>query len=394
MNTRYCQTTATIAGMIMGLLGYWRPAAAVTFEQQNVNPTKFVVLAAPLAPPDRYNLVILEQLADTQPCWREQRRQPGVVLPLLLNFDFTHICARRLDHNGYSIRQAGQDQGTLYRLALVQQDGVLVLQGIPYRRNSGPTLEIGRTQTLEPGFLKIELAPGWRLTQRTHRGQPLDHIYLTRDVIPPATVASTPRRSTSTRRSPRSIAVAPTPRADAAGTVPPLTNEVEIPVPLPESAGPQASTRASLSGTRSGPQSGPQSGPDDFILNPPPVTDELPPLDVDPLSVPGARIPLGNAGDEPDVITASALPGAVDGLDGAPDPALATGPARYRFRVLVDPRDEREQSLVKDLVPDAFGVSHRGEWVLQAGAFETRAEADERIQLLGQHGFNGMIDIR
>ena len=378
MKLRLCQPPSAIAGMLMGLLLSWQPVVALNFEQQEVDPTKFIVLAAPLAQQDHYNLVILEQLADTQPCWQEQPRQPGVVIPLLLNFDFTNICGRSLNSKGYSIRQGGQDLASAYRLSLVKQDGVLVLMGTPRYRQQAPPLEIGRTQTLEPGFLKIELAPDWRLTKRTYLGRRLKHIYLTQGASP--SEEGTPRVATRRRRRTRAAsppaATTPLP-SSSASVLPPLTDEVEIPVPPPESARPD---------------------PRAAVL-PPPATDEPPPGS-DPLLVPSASIPLGNAGNEPDVFTARSLPlpgsdqGDVGAAGSPPPPPVPADLSRYRYRVLVDPNDEREQALVKDLIPDAFGVSHRGLWVLQVGAFERRDEADERIQLLQQHGFDGMIDIR
>ena len=396
MKSLFDQTATAIASLITVLLLSGPTVAAITFEQQDLDQDKFVVLAAPSAQQDRYNLIILEQLTDAKPCWQEQPNRPGVIQPLLLNFDFTNICGRSLSPSDYSIRQSGQDLGAQYRLSLVEQDSVLVLMGTPYQtRTQQPSLEIGRTQTLTPGFLKIELAPGWRLTQRTYRGQRQAHLYLTRDVVP----AVDPRSTQIATRSPRTArssaglsrpAATPVPsRGVVEAQVPsPLTEPIEIPVPPP--ASPQSQVIEI-------PVPSPASAPAQIkpVLDPPPLVEELPPLDVNALSVPEQSIPLGNADNEPDVFAASAILGSdPETLAADTIPPPTTNRSQYRYRVLVAPVNQQEEALARDVVPDAFNTVQSGRRVLQVGAFEERADAEERVKLLQQYGFNGMIDVR
>lgn len=390
------QTATALASLITILLLSGTTAAAITFEQQDLDQEKFVVLAAPSAQQDRYSLIILEQLTDAKPCWQEQPNRPGVIQPLLLNFDFTHICGRSLSPSDYSIRQEGQDLGSQYRLSLVEKDSVLVLMGTPYQnRTQRPSLEIGRTQTLTPGFLKIELAPGWRLTQRTYRGQRQAHLYLTRDVVPAVDPRSTqiatrsPQSARSSARISRPAAAPVLPSGGVRAQDPsPLTEPVEIHVPPP--ASPQSQAIEILVPS-------PASAPAQIkpVLDPPPLIEELPPLDSNALSVPEESIPLGNADNEPDVFAASAILGSdpeAIAADTIQPPTVNR--SQYRYRVLVAPVNQQEEALARDVVPDAFNTVQSGRRVLQVGAFEERADAEERVKLLQQYGFNGMIDVR
>ncbi|MEQ8969292.1 MAG: DUF3747 domain-containing protein [Coleofasciculus sp. C1-SOL-03] len=162
---------------------------AGTFDSQEVNSDKFIAVAAPFGD-NKYQLLIIEQRSTQRPCWQEVGSNPAIVDPLLLNFDFTGICGRSTDSNGYSIRMQGQDLGLDYLLRVVERDGELVLIGTNRMNRQAPTVEIGRTQGLSNGnFLKIELDPGWRFTRRAYQGRALGHIYLTSDTGVPATPA-------------------------------------------------------------------------------------------------------------------------------------------------------------------------------------------------------------
>lgn len=154
------------------------------FGQQEVDDSRFIAIAAPIGQSNGYNLLILEQIDNTQPCWSERGNSPTLVEPLLRDFDFTGICNRSTDSNGYSMRVGQQDFGLQYTLQVRERDRELVLMAIPipgYRNL--PRVEIGRTRGLVRGkFVRIYLNPGWRLTRRTYEGQSLGHIYLTHDL--------------------------------------------------------------------------------------------------------------------------------------------------------------------------------------------------------------------
>lgn len=158
-----------------------KSATASQFQQMEVIQEDFIAIAAPVGQTRNYQLLILEQLADDRLCWTESGFNPIVVDPLLLGFDFTGICGRSTDSNGYSLRMGGEDWGLNYDLRIIQRDGDLVLMGVPLRGN-GASIELGRTNGIVSGFVKIMLNPGWRFTKRTYEGEILGHVYLTNDL--------------------------------------------------------------------------------------------------------------------------------------------------------------------------------------------------------------------
>lgn len=364
-------------------------AEAALFEQQDVDPEKFVAIAVPLPQGDRYNLIILEQQSDAQPCWEEDT-ETGTIEPLLLTFDFSGICGRSTDSNGYSIRQVGEDLALKYRLSLRKQDGVLILMGVPLKASYGKPMEIGRTQSLKDEFLKVTLNPDWRFTRRTYQGKALGHIYLTRDVIPPEPEeieetddtnpspeesdelaiadATQDRTGDSLEESSDEDLSEDSSKDSASATIQPLSGPVEIPVPTPQAQAIPRSTSL-------------------------PVTDA--PLDpLSPIPVPTIA-PLGRIGaSEPDVFSSGDL-GRLPPVSAAgdpPPPAFNVALAIKRYRVFVSQADAGQSDIIKALAPDAFWTSHQGQRVLQLGAFEDKAKADSMIQELGQQGINGIID--
>lgn len=50
--------------------------------------------------------------------------------PSLNRFDFSGICKRNLDSNGYSLRSGGQDLGTRFRFRLKQSGTSLRLEAL------------------------------------------------------------------------------------------------------------------------------------------------------------------------------------------------------------------------------------------------------------------------
>jgi hypothetical protein len=159
--------------------------AASPFGQQEVNQSNFVAVASPIGGGSAHQLLILEQIASDRACWDEVGNAPVQIDPLLLGFDFTGICGRSTDSNGYSIRMNGEDLGVQYSLRVVRQNGDMVLVGAPFR-GQGETLEIGRTNGVTNEFAKIQLNDGWRFTKRTYDGRTLGHVYLTYDGNAPA----------------------------------------------------------------------------------------------------------------------------------------------------------------------------------------------------------------
>jgi Protein of unknown function (DUF3747) len=184
------QAVAVLGGTFITGLWLQAPSSlAVTFSQTEVNQGKVVAVAIPRKS-GSYTLLVLEQLSSKKSCWRENGSNPARVDPLLLNFNFTGICGRSTDSNGYSIRMQGKDVGLDYRLSFQKRKDDLILLGIPYRSDSGKTVEVGRTHGLKSGFLKIVLNPGWRFTKRVYNGKKLGHIYFNRDTAAPVAQAS------------------------------------------------------------------------------------------------------------------------------------------------------------------------------------------------------------
>jgi hypothetical protein len=221
---------------------------AITFDTSEVNDNHFIVVAAPYGSnPTNYQLLILEQISQERSCWRENNSTPTTVDPLLLNFDFTGICGRSIDGNSYSVRLDGQDLGMHYLLSIQkhQDELVLIATPSPTLKSQAPAIEIGRTNGITDGFLKINLDAGWRLTRRTYLGRPLGHLYLTGSSetvgisVPQLgniTVSAPAPRPLPADSSPRELIFTP-PSTPSVSPLPPLQEEepasTDIPVPIP-----------------------------------------------------------------------------------------------------------------------------------------------------------------
>ncbi|MEM9449674.1 MAG: DUF3747 domain-containing protein [Cyanobacteria bacterium P01_E01_bin.6] len=189
------------------------PATASLFQQTEVNQDNVIAIASPIGN-TRHQLLILEQLSSSRNCWAENGDR---VTPLLLDFDFTGICSRATDSNGYSVRVGNEDLGFQYSLRLAAENGILRLLASSNRNLSAPPIEVGRA-TLQPGeFVSVTLNPGWRITKRTYNGQPLGHYYLANDQPLSALLPSS--SSPSTFPSPEPIAIQPTPTPSPLPTI-------------------------------------------------------------------------------------------------------------------------------------------------------------------------------
>jgi len=181
-------STVSLAASALSPIGISSAQAASSlFSEQSVDASQFVVMAAPRNDTD-YNLVVIEQKSSRRDCWSESN---GVVNPLLLDFDFSGICGRATDSNGYSLRMAGEDLGLKYSLRLVDRGNYVALLAAPNRRNQS-TLEIGRTKAVGQDYLAIDLNPGWNLSRRVYDGKALGHIYFSNETALANTVAAAP----------------------------------------------------------------------------------------------------------------------------------------------------------------------------------------------------------
>jgi len=188
MGFRLKSGMAAIAGagvILLGALGQTERAIAQAFGQQEVPQDRFVAIASPYGS-GSFQLLLLEQISNDRKCWSESGANPVLIDPLLLKFDFTGICGRSTDSNGYSIRMAGKDFGLFYSLSVVRQGNDLVLVGSNSSDRTAPVIQIGKTNGLPAAgqFAKFILNPGWRLTKRTLNNTATGHVYLTTDTLP------------------------------------------------------------------------------------------------------------------------------------------------------------------------------------------------------------------
>jgi N-acetylmuramoyl-L-alanine amidase len=189
MNSKLPLRLAVLVTAVFTNIIPFNSVKASTFDEQPIDQTKVIAIARPYGS-NKYDLLVIEQIPGKKACWQESGSQPVLVEPLLLNYDFTGICRRSTDSNGYSIRISGKDYGLDYLLRLIERNGELVLIGTN-RANPSQEIVVGTTQGLSKGFLKIILNPGWQFTRRTFQGRALGHFYFSRDQVPSGSEGST-----------------------------------------------------------------------------------------------------------------------------------------------------------------------------------------------------------
>lgn len=174
------KTYLALAGLALSgaSMAALRPAlvqAAGLFDSRPLDASRFAVLARPVGTAD-WNLLLLEQLQARPLCW--QPRADGLVDPALNRFDYTGICNRYLDSNGYSLRVGEADLASSYRLRLQQIGSELQLQA--FSPEQPGVLLVGRGPVPlrdRDGFVALRLEPGWELRRRSFGGQSLNHVY-------------------------------------------------------------------------------------------------------------------------------------------------------------------------------------------------------------------------
>ena len=150
-------------------------AAANLFDSQPLDEERFAVLAQAVGR-DRWKLLVLEQIKPRPSCWDE--RSDGLVNPALNSFDFSGICSRYLDSNGYSLRTGGSDMERAFRLRVENNRQGLVLTAM--NPNRGVPIVVARATTVKrdrDAFVKLTLEPGWSLERRAYKGRTLSHVY-------------------------------------------------------------------------------------------------------------------------------------------------------------------------------------------------------------------------
>ncbi|MCP9776130.1 DUF3747 domain-containing protein [Cyanobium sp. WAJ14-Wanaka] len=159
-----------------------RPAAAgALFEAADLDQQKFVLVASPIGDGSRQQLNIYEQVSGRRPCFAMSGSNPAKVDPMLATFDFTGVCSRYIDANGYSLRIGDTDLATSYRLSVIRKDKDIQLLAIPTKADAGPEYLVARTLGDGAGFMQLVFEPGWQLKRRAFAGRKLGHVYVYRD---------------------------------------------------------------------------------------------------------------------------------------------------------------------------------------------------------------------
>ena len=104
--------------------------------------------------------------------------------PLLSSFDFTGVCNRYIDGNGYSLRLGGDDLGTRYRFTVVKTGSDIELLAAPTRNPSAPVYLVAKAGGVASGFVQLNLQPGWTLMRRAYGTKTLGNLYVYRDTAP------------------------------------------------------------------------------------------------------------------------------------------------------------------------------------------------------------------
>ena len=165
----------TAVGLLAGCLSQ-ESAARSLFNSAAVPEKHYAVLAQPIGRA-QWKLLVLEQIKVQPRCWRA--RQDGLVEPSLNRFNFSGICKRYLDSNGYSLRSGGQDLGTRFRFRLKRSGTLLKLEALdPQKRAPLLVGQAALPARRDPNwFVALRLEPGWALERRVYQGRPLNHLY-------------------------------------------------------------------------------------------------------------------------------------------------------------------------------------------------------------------------
>ena len=176
--------SAVLTAAVATALPQAAKAQGSVFTAADVDESQFVMVSAPIGKGASSQLNIYEQRTTARPCFAVSGASPAVVDPLLASFDFTGICNRYIDGNGYSLRIGGDDLGTRYRLSVVKTGSDIELLAVPTRDPSRPTMVVARSGGPGNGFLKLNLEPGWKLMRRQYGKRMLGHLYVYRDDMP------------------------------------------------------------------------------------------------------------------------------------------------------------------------------------------------------------------
>ncbi|ANV86694.1 DUF3747 domain-containing protein [Picosynechococcus sp. PCC 7117] len=365
MNIRAGLTALGVSMATLGPISFAPIAQANSglFGTQDLTPGDVVAIAVPLAGGEAYNLVILEQLDQNRACWREQGGSPTVIDPLLLQFDFTGICGRSTDSNGYSLRLGEQDMAWRYRLQLVQERGAVVLKAFDVENPGRSPIEVGDTGGLAQGMLKINLNPGWRMAKRTYEGKTLGHIYLANERPRDQLVAAAPRQEW--------VATAPTTYTSSKITEKSVSGSETIQIFVPPYQETTSRPNETLVAAITVP-----AAPEPIVSLP------SNPSNPNVLPVPQRSIPTYSSSNTG--VIRLEEPG-----QQPPPPPNSVSLAQslgLRYRVVVDAQTPEQKERLKAVIPDAFHTWVGDRRMMQAGAFAAEFEAQDLQMRLRETG--------
>ena len=183
-----CLTGLGLVSSMMGLPNIH--AQDSVFGIATVDINQFVLVAAPIGSGANSQLNIYEQRTNRRPCYKVQGGIPAVVDPLLARFDFTGVCNRYIDANGYSLRIGDNDLGASYRLSVIKTADDTQLIAMPTRDTSWRPLLVATAGGIAEGFIQLNLESGWSLMRRQYGGKGLGHLYLYRETWPKPSVGN------------------------------------------------------------------------------------------------------------------------------------------------------------------------------------------------------------
>ena len=132
----------------------------------------------------------------------------------------------------------------------------------------------------------------------------------------------------------------------------------------------------------------PESQPETVAAEPLATPSAAPrgPISSNILIVPNQNIPVGNGG------SATAVATDITAGEGPPPPPSRATILGLYYRVFVDANDETSRTQLEALVPDAFQVRVNDQPMMQAGAFDTLAEAQATADRLNQAGLRARVE--
>ena len=390
---RRLTTLTALTATVLGASALISPRAlAQNYGQQQLDSDQAVAIAEPISNGRFFKLLILEQLSGQRDCFAENSGSPTVIEPLLLNFDFSGICGRRSDSNGYSVNIGDEDLSRRYRLQVTRRGESLVLLALPGalpgRGGDLPVLEIGRSNGVANDFVKLELDPGWTMTRRTLNGSAQGHVYLSNSNSLDTVIAQA--------GGPRPTPVAPTPEPtpevspSPSPSSPPLLGGNPLPSP---GASPGAAPTPSNSGSNTYYQVIVQS--DSPLLR---VRVRQVASDAFIANVNGQRViqaGLFQERNRADQLTSQLSSRGIESriIEGQRDtpPPRPTASSETFYQVIVPEGGSNTRDRVNRIESGAFRTRVNGRSVIQAGRFRERNRADQLRSRLVSAGLPAQI---